>query len=72
MRKQDRGLNGYFGGKEKRFQDKPPLCKAGPGSYDVTRGERRRAVSSCFKSSSIRDPAPKSCGPEIGQYKLDQ
>ncbi|CAD8101748.1 unnamed protein product [Paramecium primaurelia] len=72
IRKQDRGISGYLGGKEKRFYDKPPLCKAGPGSYDINKGEKKRAVSSCFKSSSKRDAINKSCGPEIGQYKLDQ
>ncbi|CAD8185804.1 unnamed protein product [Paramecium octaurelia] len=72
IRKQDRGINGQLGGKEKRFYDKPPLCKAGPGSYDITRGEKNRAVSSCFRSSSKRDSVNRSSGPEIGQYKLDQ
>ncbi|CAD8092784.1 unnamed protein product [Paramecium primaurelia] len=72
IRKQDRGVGGYLGGKEKRFYDKPPLCKAGPGSYDINKGEKKRAVSSCFKSSSRRDAINKTTGPEIGQYKLDQ
>ncbi|CAD8119227.1 unnamed protein product [Paramecium sonneborni] len=72
IRKQDKGASGYLGGKEKRFCEKPPLCKAGPGSYDITKGEKKRAVSSCFKSSSKRDAINKSCGPDIGQYKLDQ
>lgn len=55
-----------MGGKEKRFSEKPPLCKAGPGSYDINKGDKKRAVSSCFKSSSKRDAMNKSCGPEIG------
>ncbi|CAD8071620.1 unnamed protein product [Paramecium primaurelia] len=72
VKKQDRGLNGYFGGKERRFQEKTSICQAGPGSYDITRDEKKRAVSSCFKSSSKRDQVNKSFGPEIGQYRLDQ
>jgi len=41
--------------KEKRFDEKNIISNVGPGSYNMDVQERRRAVSSSFKSGTKRD-----------------